>query len=561
MIHISGTPTPYKITGNFSCDPPDPTAPIFSGGISFSTDQKLIEMLLGVTAELTNVGWMGPLSWNFGVTTPWGNYSTSGTGSWITSCGIEIDIADVTLSVTPVTCAWSLSFSSLTVTVTGIPGPSVVLSIGPQTMGATGGYDERQNATVLYPLLNVGSIIILGCGPTSPVTQSNFLTINGGYSYNGGTTDVVVVDSTLPFGTCPAVLPYPTLTGTSSDNVTATCTAIGSITQAPAGTIVCTGPGGPVTYTIWVQNSSIATGQFFTSVTGGVGGGVWIKDSTVLVAQQTVTNIIDCNCASNVSSTTTTTPTFTTCASARKMVNDTTSITYCYLPRGSLTPPCFPHSTVVDCTANEQCTLFWPTTPPCGPPMTGLAILDYDTSLEYRHGRLSSNPATSTLWGGYSPNGNPYAWVDRDTGIAANSAVIRWQDNNNNPFGIFYESAPGVLSFIQSRNESVTFGAPMTITSSLASGGFFDFEQTSDFNRAFYWLQGSSAPYTIYMTILDNQLNVIKGPLATNITNADLSTLKVREYPQTGGQRHIGILYSVSGVLTFLTARDFVTFS
>ena len=92
----------------------------------------------------------------------------------------------------------------------------------------------------------------------------------------------------------------------------------------------------------------------------------------------------------------------------------------------------------------------------------------------------------------------------------------------------------------------------MTITSLLASGGFFDFEETSDFNRWFFWLQGSSAPYTIYMTVLDAQLNVIKGPVATNVVDADLATIKVRESPVSGGgRRHWGCSIRAVGLWCF----------
>jgi hypothetical protein len=193
------------------------------------------------------------------------------------------------------------------------------------------------------------------------------------------------------------------------------------------------------------------------------------------------------------------------------------------------------------------------------PAITPLA---YDVSRTFRHARITSRTGSSNLWIGTAPNGNPYAWTDYDSGIVSQIARIRWQDNGNEPLGILYvqASTPMALKFIQTPDEGATFTSPMTISTSLAPGGYFDFDETRDFNRWFYWLQGSSAPYTVYMCVLDAENNLISGPNPTNLTNADLSPVVVRESPVAGGARQIGLQYSVSGTVTFLTARDGINF-
>jgi hypothetical protein len=188
--------------------------------------------------------------------------------------------------------------------------------------------------------------------------------------------------------------------------------------------------------------------------------------------------------------------------------------------------------------------------------------LAYDVSRMFRHARISQQ-GTSELYFGVSPNGNPYAWADIDAGFVGSNVRIRWKDNSNLPCGVLYSATDTstTLSWVSTKNEGNAFGSPMTIASTLAAGGFFDYDETTDFNRWFYWEEGSSSPYTIYMCILDAQNNVIKPRTATNLTNSDLAPIAVRESPVTGGGRRIGLLYSTGGVMTFVTARDGVSFS
>ena len=194
------------------------------------------------------------------------------------------------------------------------------------------------------------------------------------------------------------------------------------------------------------------------------------------------------------------------------------------------------------------------------PPLI-LKNLDYDVALDFRHGRLSTNTTTGTFWTGFAANGDPYIWVDTDSGIATTNAAIRWQDNGNSPLGILCVNGGGDLVFLQTPDEGVTFGAPMTIASTLATGGFFDFEESADFVRWYIWQEGSSAPYTLYICALDAQLNVIIPRTATNVTNSDLAEIRIKEYPVSGGGKKFGLQYAVSGVLTFLTSYDAKTWT
>lgn len=190
-----------------------------------------------------------------------------------------------------------------------------------------------------------------------------------------------------------------------------------------------------------------------------------------------------------------------------------------------------------------------------------LKKLDYDVSQSFRHGRVSSPPASTTLWTGYAPNGNPYDWVDLDSGITSGNAACRWQDHGNQPFGLLYDGGGGTLLFAQTPDEGQTFTMATTISSTLATNGFFDFEEAADFTRWYYWLEGSAAPYTVYMCVLDPQLNVTKARTATNITDADLAEIRVKEYPISGNGKGFGFQYARSGTLIFKTSTDGVNFT
>jgi hypothetical protein len=191
-----------------------------------------------------------------------------------------------------------------------------------------------------------------------------------------------------------------------------------------------------------------------------------------------------------------------------------------------------------------------------------LSNIDYDVSLQFRHGRAYGNPATGTIWSGYASNANPYIWNDTDTGITANSVAIRWQDHGNVPLGIMYvPTGTSNILWVQTPDEGSTFTMPTTISSTLATNGFFDFEESADFLRWFWWLEGSSAPYVIYVKALDPQLNTIIPRTATNVTNSDLAEIRIKEYPQTGGSRRFGLQYSVSGSVVFLTSPNGITWT
>ena len=197
---------------------------------------------------------------------------------------------------------------------------------------------------------------------------------------------------------------------------------------------------------------------------------------------------------------------------------------------------------------------------PYGTVATGFGLA-YDISLSFRHARVTGRTGSSFLYLGFAANANPSVWTDNVTPLESDKARIRYQDNHNEPLGILYpEPGTSNLLWVQTEDEGATFTMAVTITSSLATGGFSDFEEASDFLRWFYWQEGSG-PYTIWMLIMDAQNNIVQAAQPTNITNSDLSAIAVREFPITGGGRAIGINYTTGGVITFMSARDGVNFS
>jgi hypothetical protein len=186
------------------------------------------------------------------------------------------------------------------------------------------------------------------------------------------------------------------------------------------------------------------------------------------------------------------------------------------------------------------------------PPRLALA---YDLSLQWKHARLTVDKTTGVLWFGSSPNGNPYSWTDYATSISSQAARMRWEDHGAETIGILYPSAPNLL-WTQTPDEGGTFGSAITISSTLGASGAFDYEETSDFLRWFYWQEGSEAPYAIYMCVLDAQNNVVVPRSATTLTTTDQYRIVARELFPTGGGRAIGLMYSQGGALYFASARD-----
>ena len=169
---------------------------------------------------------------------------------------------------------------------------------------------------------------------------------------------------------------------------------------------------------------------------------VTIKDRTVLVGAQNIATSLGCTTtpgtSTSGSSSNTTSPAFTTCASSRQVLNFNDEV-LCTTTHFICSGPCS-LPTPVSCSWSAAVEPTWLTLPPCTHTVT---LLDYDTSLEFRHGRVTANTGTSTLWTGYSPNGDPYAWADLNSGIAAARAVVRWQDSRNVPFGVLYDAGGG----------------------------------------------------------------------------------------------------------------------
>lgn len=201
----------------------------------------------------------------------------------------------------------------------------------------------------------------------------------------------------------------------------------------------------------------------------------------------------------------------------------------------------------------------WDVEPPC-PPDEGVPLA-YDVSFALRHGRVSARTGSAHLWSGFSQNSSPSVWQDSETTITADVARIRFADHTNQWLGVLYSSsAASSLYYAVTPDEGASFSMATTIATNLATGGFFDFEESQDFQKWFFWLVGASAPYTVWVAIYDTQLNLRLGPIATNITNADLAPIAVREYPIAGGGRAIGMLYSVAGSPTYVSTRNGTTF-
>jgi len=61
--------------------------------------------------------------------------------------------------------------------------------------------------------------------------------------------------------------------------------------------------------------------------------------------------------------------------------------------------------------------------------------------------------------------------------------------------------------------------------------------------------------------LLDADFNVLIPPSPTNIVNADLSPIAVREFFVSGGGRAIGLLYSSNGDIVYVTSRSGASFA
>lgn len=188
-------------------------------------------------------------------------------------------------------------------------------------------------------------------------------------------------------------------------------------------------------------------------------------------------------------------------------------------------------------------------------------VLAYDESSHLIHGRVTLQGGTE-IFVGTSGNGAPSAWTDLDSSIAGSNASARYSHYGNQLLGMVY--TPSVTStmlyFVQSQTRGRTWGTSLTIASTLAANGFFDFDEGTDFQRWFYWMEGSTT-YALYMCKVDNQGHITKARTATTITSLDLAPVKVKFFPVSGGGRKIGILYSTGGTLTFTTSSDGVNFS
>ena len=507
---------------------------------------------MGIFMSIYNVETSIP-SYAGGCVTPWGSYTIPLTAGTLSTGYLYCVMTGTTLTV-DAACNWTLSFTALNVYCS--VGTNPVLTIGPQTMSGSG-YDERLNYTQLSPILNVSATYTPTCD--QPVVSNNDSSnCTGGYKYGptGGpyTQDSVLIDTTSPGGSCVCLDTLPSIGGSTSYGVS--CTDSVANTASATTTIVFDCPAGCPIPTVTCCYAYATGEQKFT--------GCYVKDKNVSVGSQNIATAWNCQIGSGStsgSSSVSSSPAYTTCESVRRMTN----VTQCHSNCSAIpvcppwVAPCVPTPCAQKCIWTASSTLTWPTLPPCVP--GAFNLVDYDVSLPFTHGRLTYNTGTSTMWTGYAPNGNPYAWADLDSGLNIQSATTRWQDHNNSPLGILYDAGGGNLNWLQTLNEGNSFTSPMTIASGLATGGFFDFEECSDFSRVFMWEEGASAPYTLYFKVLDAQLNVIVPRTITNVTNADKASIRIKEYPISGGGKAYGLLYSVSGVLTFLTSKDWANWS
>ena len=456
--------------------------------------------------------------------------------------------------------AWSLSWTSFAVYLSLNGGAETeVFSSGAGSLSGTV-YQECLNLTSLSPIAGVDGACtgpgLMTCDPL-PVAATWGLAVTGAGGYQWGPPgelqpDPITLDASAASGSCSCTADLPTIGGTNSYNVLVGVTYTGTKGIDSELPTTCGYEPPDICHTVF--NEWVLSAAWAATSAG-------IKANNVLVAAQSLSDWWECGLnpgSESSGSSTSPLPSETTYCLTDRIVSNYNATVWCMaagkpcICTGVYTPPapassacCFTASASVACTS---------------PPPSG-EVLDYDVSQPFRHGRVFYNPGTSTLWTGYSPNGNPYAWADKDSSLNIQRAACRWKDNGNTPFGILYDGGSGNLLFIDTPDEGNTFTSPMTIASTLASGGFFDFDEVGDFNRWFIWQEGSSAPYTLYMCVLDRQGNVIVPRTATNVTNADLAPIRLKWSPVTGGGLRYCLLYSVSGVLTFLCSRNGQVFS
>lgn len=190
--------------------------------------------------------------------------------------------------------------------------------------------------------------------------------------------------------------------------------------------------------------------------------------------------------------------------------------------------------------------------------------LGYDVSKSLRHARVYVSSGTGTLSVGTCSNTTLGSWVDFDTGVTASAARCRWTRHAGSvSLGILYGpgSAGGAIHFASSSDEGRTLGTPMTI----ATGTFFDFNESDSGIRTFFWLQpttsGPAGTYDVWSAIYDQSLTAVRAAAVTNITGIDNQPIACRSSVGNGGSNLIGLFYSSGGTLETKWAPDALTFS
>lgn len=510
------------------------------------------------------------------VTTPWGNVTVPALGTlYLDYWWGRLRMTNGKLTVNA-DCTWSLTFDALDFYFFLDSGPEQHFNIVSTTTTVSGsGYDARWNgfsfAVSFDPsVTEPTSWTSANCfDPNIPVatTQTGYTNIGTGNGPDGSpesgyrwgapgswSTDPETFDTNSAPAGCACLESLPSVTGSDSFHIQMEADFSNVITVGPTLTVdcPCTG-GGHIHYTYVAYSQTWQT----------TNASVFVVPDTTAMGRTQFYQSSNCN-GTLTTSTSTSTPSPSVCSSDR-IVNAVTQTMTCAGGRNDLClgglsdPTCNPGRPVVYCIYRGEALVTWLTAPPCG----SVSALDCDMALHLRRACCWADAATGHIFLGFANNVTPQALSSVDTGIAATDAAIRWlKTRPSTTLAMLYASAANLLQ-LTTPDEGLSFTGTVTITSSLSNGGGFDFVIDRAGVRHYYWEQGASGARTVYYAAYDAQGNLIRGPVATNITNADLGSLAIDRGTSTGGVYRIDLLYTISGVLTSVSSQngDLTTFA
>lgn len=171
----------------------------------------------------------------------------------------------------------------------------------------------------------------------------------------------------------------------------------------------------------------------------------------------------------------------------------------------------------------------------------------YDVGLDLTHWRSFVEGGTARV--GLAANADLATWHDTDTGIVADLAAAVLGKTTASHRILLLTLDSGRVRLWQG-DRGKTFGMPLDLTDGATYAAL---HWSSDHRWWAYWLIDN----TISGALVDDSLNVIKGPFDTNLTAAKANKgFAVQTSPKTGGGRRIGLLYTKTDDSTVLVTSD-----